>query len=148
MQSAPVLGGENTLKALRWHLGAYRVCMGPHLQTQDINIARPNEQDREVVDKKLKEIFSNAELHDIEILFVVLQEYGKWLYSRIKLWGYVGLGVHSICSVRSKMQMPEGQVMFPGNLALQFNVEGGGVVRTHANMHKGKQQPQPELSRR
>ncbi|KAH0364567.1 Piwi-domain-containing protein, partial [Aureobasidium melanogenum] len=149
MQSAPVLGGENTLKALRWHLGAYRVCMGSRLQTQDINIARPNERNREVVDKKFKEIFSNAELHDIELLFVVLQEYGKWLYSRIKLWGYVGLGVHSICSVGSKIQKPEGQDMFPGNLALQFNGnnKSAGVNQNKPSNRAEKQKARDERIR-
>jgi hypothetical protein len=136
------------LKALECHLGACGVCTGPHLQTQNINIPRPIEQSRDVIDKKLKEILFNAGLYDIDLLFVVLQKSGKWCYSRMKFWGNVGLGVQSICSVVSRMQIPEGQDMFPGNLALQFNVEGGGVVRTHANMHKGQQQLQPEPSRR
>ncbi|KAI4742637.1 Piwi-domain-containing protein [Aureobasidium sp. EXF-12298] len=133
--AASVLDGEGILKALECHLGACGVCTGPHLQTQNINIPRPIEQSRDVIDKKLKEIFFNAGLYDIDLLFVVLQKSGKWCYSRMKFWGNVGLGVQSICSVVSRMQIPEGQDMFPGNLALQFNVEGGGVGNNNSNQN-------------
>ncbi|KAG9518652.1 Piwi-domain-containing protein, partial [Aureobasidium melanogenum] len=137
MQAAPVLDGEGILKALERHLGAYGVRMGPRLQTQDINIPRPNEQTRKVIDEKLKEVFTNAakHKHKIELLFVILKEADKWLYSRIKFWGDVGLGVQSICSVGSKIQKPKGQDMYLGNLALKFNIKGGGVVHTQRDMY-------------
>ncbi|KAH0173237.1 Piwi-domain-containing protein, partial [Aureobasidium melanogenum] len=135
MQAAPVLDGEGILKALERHLGAYGVRMGPRLQSQDINIPRPNEQTRKVIDEKLKEVFTNAAKHKIELLFVILKEADKWLYSRIKFWGDVGLGVQSICSVGSKIQKPKGQDMYLGNLALKFNIKGGGVVHTQRDMY-------------
>ncbi|KAG9595302.1 Piwi-domain-containing protein, partial [Aureobasidium melanogenum] len=135
MQGAPVLDSEGILKALEGHLGAYGVRMGTRLQTQNISIARPNEQNRKAIDDKLKEVFTNAAKHKIELLFVILKEADKWLYSRIKFWGDVKLGVQSICSVGSKIQKPKGQDMYLGNLALKFNIKGGGVVHTQRDMY-------------
>ncbi|KAH0342200.1 Piwi-domain-containing protein, partial [Aureobasidium melanogenum] len=135
MQNTNILDANGILSALEGHLVAYGVRMGPRLQTQDINIPRPNEQTRKAIDEKLKEVFNNAAKHKIELLFVILKEADKWLYSRIKFWGDVGLGVQSICSVGSKIQKPKGQDMYLGNLALKFNIKGGGVVHTQRDMY-------------
>ncbi|KAG9961030.1 Piwi-domain-containing protein, partial [Aureobasidium melanogenum] len=117
MQNTNILDANGILSALEGHLVAYGVRMGPRLQTQDINIPRPNEQTRKAIDEKLKEVFNNAAKHKIELLFVILKEADKWLYSRIKFWGDVGLD------------------MYLGNLALKFNIKGGGVVHTQRDMY-------------
>lgn len=135
MQGMDILDESGILRALERHLVAYGVRMGTRRPTHHINIPRPNEQNRDVIDKKIKEVFTNAETQKIEVLFVVLKEADKWLYSRIKFWGDIKCGVQSVCSVGSKIQKPKGQDMYLGNLALKFNIKGGGVVHTQRDMY-------------
>ncbi|KAI5205762.1 Piwi-domain-containing protein [Aureobasidium subglaciale] len=135
MQGMEVLDDNGLLAALERHLTAYGVRMGPRLQTQHNTIPRPNEQSRHVIDAKLDEIFFKASSHGIELLFVILKEADKWLYSRIKYYGDVKHGVSSVNSVSSKLQKPKGQDMYLGNLALKFNIKGGGVVHTQRDMY-------------
>jgi eukaryotic translation initiation factor 2C len=138
IQQMEALGVEGLLKALERHLGAYGVCMVQRLGTQQCRIPRPspNEQSRNAIDTKLDEIFNKASLNGgIELLFIVLKENDKWLYSRIKYYGDIKYGVHTICSVGQKLQRPKGQDMYLGNLALKFNIKGGGVVHTQRNMY-------------
>ncbi|KAK6006036.1 hypothetical protein QM012_006446 [Aureobasidium pullulans] len=135
MQGMDVLDDDGILAALERHLGAYGVRMSTRHPTHHISIPRPNEQSRDVIDKKIKEVFTNAETHKIELLFVVFKEADKWLYSRIKFWGDIECGVQSVCSVRSKIQKPKGQDMFLGDLALKFNIKGGGIVHTQRDMY-------------
>ena len=134
MQGMDVLDDNGILAALERHLGAYGVRMGPRLATQHHAISRPNERSRQDIDKKLDEIFFKASSHDIELLFIVLKEADKWLYSRIKYYGDVKHGVQTINAVGSKIQKPKGQDMYLGNLALKFNIKGGGVVHTQRDM--------------
>lgn len=135
IQGMDVLDDNGILAALERHLRTYGVRMGTRHPINHINIPRPNEQSRDVIDKKIKEVFANAETQKVELLFVVLKEADKWLYSRIKFWGDIKYGVQSICSVGSKVQKPKGQDMYLGNLALKFNIKGGGVVHTQRDMY-------------
>lgn len=134
MQGMDVLDDNGILAALERHLAAYGVRMGTRRPTHHVNIPRPNEQNRDVIDKKIEEVFANAETQKTDVLFVVLKEADKWLYSRIKFWGDIKYGVQSICSVGSKIQKPKGQDMYLGNLTLKFNIKGGGVVHTQRDM--------------
>ncbi|KAI5268962.1 Piwi-domain-containing protein [Aureobasidium subglaciale] len=135
MQGMDVLDDNGLLAALERHLTAYGVRMGPRLQTQHKTIPRPNEQSRHIIDAKLDEIFLKASSHKIELLFIILKEADKWLYSRIKYYGDVKHGLFSINTVGSKLQKPKGQDMYLGNLALKFNIKGGGVVHTQRDMY-------------
>jgi len=135
IQGVDVLDAEGLLQALERHLNAYGVRMGQRLQTQQMQIPRPNDQGREDIDKKLDETFLKASRGGIELLFIILKEADKWLYSRIKYYGDVKHGVQTVCSVGSKIQKPKGQDMYLGNLALKFNIKGGGVVHTQRDMY-------------
>jgi eukaryotic translation initiation factor 2C len=138
IQFMDVLDAEGLLKALERHLGAYGVRMGQRLGTLQFRIPRPspNERSREAIDTKLEDMFLKASTNGgIELLFIVLKEADKWLYSRIKYYGDVKYGVQTICSVGQKLQKPKGQDMYLGNLALKFNIKGGGVVHTQRDMY-------------
>lgn len=132
-----VLGVDGLLAALERHLGTYGVRMGQRVQTQHFKIPRPTEQgqSRRDIDRKLDETFYKASVKGIELLFIVLKEADKWLYSRIKYFGDVKHGVQTVCSVGSKIQRPNGQGMYLGNLALKFNIKGGGVIHTQRDMY-------------
>jgi len=75
------------------------------------------------IDAKFKELAANR----YECALVVLKEADRWLYSRVKFYGDVVYGIHTICSVGQKLQRPKGQDMYIGNLALKFNIKGGGI---------------------
>lgn len=64
-----------------------------------------------------------------------MRENDKWLYSRIKFYGDVKHGISTINCVGSKLQK-ERPEQYIGNVALKFNVKGGGDSHTiRANMH-------------
>ncbi|KAI4727686.1 Piwi-domain-containing protein [Aureobasidium sp. EXF-10728] len=135
IQGADVSDDNGILAALERHLANYGVRMGARLQTRHINIPRPNEQHRQAIDAQLDETFTGAASNGIELLFIILKEADKWIYSRIKFWNDIKYGVQTVCAVGSKIQKPKGQDMYLGNLALKFNIKGGGVVHTQRDMH-------------
>lgn len=135
IQNINVLDAQGLLQALERHLRTYGFRMGERLPTRHIQIPRPNDQGRAEIDKKLDELFLKASSNKVEFLFIILKEADKWLYSRIKFYGDVKHGVQTICSVGSKIQKPKGQDMYLGNLALKFNIKGGGVVHTQRDMY-------------
>ena len=81
----------------------------------------------------LKGMFENAANKPIPLIFIVLPNDDKWLYARIKYYGDVEFGIHTICSIGSKFSKENGQGMYMGNLALKFNLKGGGVNQEVAN---------------
>ncbi|KAL1297327.1 hypothetical protein AAFC00_004875 [Neodothiora populina] len=118
---------EQLLQNFAGQLQGYGLVMGQRLPTQETTIDRPRPEIRDTIDTELKELFSRAAQRNIEILLVILQEADKWLYARIKLHGDVNYGVQTVCAVGNKIQKEAGQPMYLGNLALKFNIKGGGV---------------------
>lgn len=106
--------------------------------TTDISIANPEtikdraeaSQRRKDINKILKAEFAKAKDTGVTLLFVVLKEFDRWVYSRIKYYGDVVYGIQTINSIGKKLQKVSGQQMYMGNLALKFNVKGGGVSHT------------------
>ncbi|CAD0090701.1 unnamed protein product [Aureobasidium vineae] len=96
IQDMEVSDANGILTSLERHLNTYGVRMGTRLQTQDIPLPRPNEQSRKAIDKKLDETFFKAASHGIELLFIILKEADKWLYSRIKYYGDVKHGIQEL----------------------------------------------------
>lgn len=62
----------------------------------------------------------------LQLLFIIVPETPIPLYNRIKQLGDVKYGIHTICSVGSKLAKPQGQDQYFRNVALKFNLKLGG----------------------
>lgn len=111
-------------------LKSYGINIPNRVPNKAIQIPGVHGQDRGQTDKLLQESFQGAEKFQIDVVFVVLREADKWLYSRIKFWGDVKFGIQTICSVGSKLQKPAGQQMYFANVALKFNIKGNGTAHS------------------
>jgi eukaryotic translation initiation factor 2C len=112
------LGGE--LKKYGLTMGTYHGVQERGLQ----NLTMANRAQNNFV---LDGFFKSAARNNCPLIFVVLPNDDKWLYARIKYYGDVLHGIHTICSIGSKLSKENGQGMYMGNLALKFNLKGGGV---------------------
>jgi hypothetical protein len=111
----------------------YGIEMGERGSTQELLLKSFTVPNRDSNDLQLKKKFEQAEKQRVDILLVIIPDFDKWLYARIKFHGDVTHGVGTICSVGSKIQKVNGQGMYFGNLALKFNLKGGGISHSVAN---------------
>jgi len=111
----------------------YGIQMGTRGPTQSLLLEPFTVQNRDVNDQQLKQFFAGAENNRVDIVLVIIPDVDKWLYARIKFHGDVTHGIGSICAVGSKIQKVNGQGMYFGNLALKFNLKGGGISHSVAN---------------
>ncbi|SMR50157.1 unnamed protein product [Zymoseptoria tritici ST99CH_3D1] len=112
----------------------YGIQMGTRHSTQEHLLEPLTMQNREQNDKQLKQIFANADAKRAAMMLVILPANDKWLYARLKFHGDITYGIGTVCAVGSKMQKPNGQGMYFGNLALKFNTKGGGVSHSVNNV--------------
>ncbi|UJO17421.1 uncharacterized protein CLAFUR5_06458 [Fulvia fulva] len=124
---------EQTIAKLGSFLQSYGLNMGDRGPTAQLLLESLTVQNREYNDRQLKQAFQKAETNRVDMLFIVIPEADKWLYARIKYFGDVEHGIGTICSVGSKLEKENGQGMYFGNLALKFNLKGGGVSHTVEN---------------
>lgn len=122
-----MLAPEPLFRTLESSLRDYGLQMGQRVNTDNILLEALTVENRDSNNRKLRDAYQRAEDLGVQMLFIVIPEADKWLYARIKYWGDVDFGIHSICSVGNKLQKPNGQGMYLGNLALKFNIKGGGV---------------------
>ena len=85
-----------------------------------LNHRQPDTHDA-AIDKWLQKIRTQK----IKMLLVVLPEKSQTLYSSIKYFGDVRHGVHTICSVGSKLQ--KASPSYLANVALKWNLKAGGL---------------------
>lgn len=111
----------------------YGIQMGERGPMQELLLKPFTLQHRDSNDQQLKQFFVKAENNRVDILLVIIPDVDKWLYARIKFHGDVTHGIGSICAVGSKIQKANGQGMYFGNLALKFNLKGGGISHSVAN---------------
>lgn len=127
-------------EALFQNLGStfheYGLQMGIRAPTQQITLDPLIPQNRDQNNKQLDQAFGRADKEGVRILLVILPDVDRWLYARIKYYGDVAYGIHTVNSVRSKLQKDSGQAMYMANLALKFNIKGGGVCHTIPNVLK------------
>ncbi|KAI7191262.1 Piwi-domain-containing protein [Hortaea werneckii] len=121
------LAPEALFSSLEGSLKKYGLQMAQRQNTQNITLDPLSLQNRATNNRQLEQIFSRAQSNGIHFLFVVIPDYDAWLYARIKYFGDVKYGIHTINSVGSKLQKVNGQGMYMGNLALKFNIKSGGV---------------------
>ena len=122
-----ILAPEPLVKELEKYLKSYGITMGQRMETQSIMLDQLTLQNRNINNRKIEGAFLHADKRDVRMLFIVLPQNDKWLYARIKFYGDIKFGIHTINAVGTKLQKPNGQGMFMGNLALKFNIKGGGV---------------------
>ncbi|KAF2860662.1 Piwi-domain-containing protein [Piedraia hortae CBS 480.64] len=111
-------------------LRAYGIQTGTRLDTKFVDLDSLTVDNRKQNDSRLQRAFEDADRNEVEFLFIVLPEFDRWLYARIKYYGDIQYGIHTLDSVGSKLQKPKGQGMYLGNLALKFNIKSGGVNHT------------------
>ena len=127
--SGEMMGPEALFDELGRQLASYQVRMGQRARTQTVELDPLTPANRNSNNRKLTAVFEKAEEESVQMLFVVLPAYDQWLYARVKYYGDVLYGIHTINAIGSKFQKPKGQGMYMGNLALKFNIKGGG--RSH-----------------
>lgn len=111
-------------------LESYGIRLGQRGPDQLRTVPNPsffNPQAREKTNTVLNDFFEGAAKNNVDIVLIILSEQSPWLYSRIKLYGDIKHGIHTICAVGRKFLQEKGQGMLWGNLALKFNIKGGGV---------------------
>lgn len=118
---------EECFKELAKHLNDYGLKMGLRAPTQALQLSNLTRDNRDANDNTLEKAFAKASSDQIRMLFIVLPDVDRWLYARIKFFADTKYGFHTICAVGRKLQKSQGQGMFLGNLALKFNIKGGGV---------------------
>ena len=129
-----MLPPEQIFQKLAAELRKYNVTMGERASTQSILLDTLTVDNRNSNNRKIREAFQRADDQGVGLLFIILPEMDKWLYARIKYYGDIEFGIHSINAVGSKIQKPGfGQDQFMGNLALKFNIKGGGVCHKVQN---------------
>ncbi|KAI9795475.1 MAG: hypothetical protein M1833_007005 [Piccolia ochrophora] len=62
-----------------------------------------------------------------KMLLVVLPARSQELYAHVKYLGDVRYGLHTVCSVASKLQSERGRPQYLANVALKWNLKQGGV---------------------
>jgi len=107
--------------------GTYGISMGERIGTQTISLETLNLANRPTNDSKLVKAFQNASSNRVNMMLIVLPEADRWLYARIKYHGDVTYGIHTINAIGNKFEKERGQPQYFGNLALKFNIKGGGV---------------------
>ncbi|KAK3675877.1 hypothetical protein LTR78_004069 [Recurvomyces mirabilis] len=122
-----MLSPEPLFEELAKYLKAYGLTMGQRGPTQTITLDALTPDNRATNNRQLEKVFDNGVQHRCPLFFVVLPEVDRWLYARIKYYGDVKHGIHTINAVGQKLQKPKNQGMFLGNLALKFNIKGGGI---------------------
>lgn len=75
----------------------------------------------------VENVFSQAKVQKLKLLFFVLPNDSSDTYSNIKYLGDVQYGIHTICVVREKFMKPRGQEQYDANVSLKFNLKTGGV---------------------
>ncbi|KAF4944941.1 hypothetical protein FGADI_12323 [Fusarium gaditjirri] len=67
----------------------------------------------------------------LHLLFITLPGANIPLYKRIKTIADKNYGIHTICSVGSKLAKDRGREQYMANVALKFNLKLGGIDVTH-----------------
>ncbi|KAK3065140.1 hypothetical protein LTR53_018278, partial [Teratosphaeriaceae sp. CCFEE 6253] len=123
-------GAESLFTKLGNSLKNYGLQMGQRLPTQTVSLSALVEANRPTNDSALEQAFRAALGNNVNMLFIVLPAFDRWLYARIKYYADIKAGIHTINSIGSKLEKENGQDMYMGNLALKFNIKGGGINHT------------------
>lgn len=91
---------DGLMRAFQAELQSYGIFMGqgkgPDLRLDVANPTAPNPQARAKTNALLDGVFATAAKQEVDILLVILSDQNPWLYSRIKLYGDVKYGIHTV----------------------------------------------------
>jgi eukaryotic translation initiation factor 2C len=73
----------------------------------------------------------------LDLLFIIVPEANMPIYKRIKTLADREYGVHTICSVGSKLAKDRGRDQYMNNVALKFNLKLGGINQLVENKNLG-----------
>ncbi|QGA17407.1 hypothetical protein EYB26_005078 [Talaromyces marneffei] len=73
----------------------------------------------------------------LDLLYVILPQANTTLYKRIKTLADKDFGIHTICSVASKLAKERGRDQYMANIALKFNLKLGGINQIVENRNLG-----------
>ena len=76
---------------------------------------------------KIDGAFKEIRRTGARMVFISLPERNAPLYAKLKYYADVKYGVHSVCSVASKLTKPSGRSQYLANIALKFNLKRGGL---------------------
>ena len=76
-------------------------------------------------DASIGQIFNTMSAAGVKMVLVVLPNSSKTTYARVKYWGDVKIGIHSVCVLSDKLD--KGGVQYYANVALKFNLKNGGT---------------------
>ncbi|GAB7363813.1 hypothetical protein MBLNU230_g4379t1 [Neophaeotheca triangularis] len=111
--------------------------MGQRLKTHLVQAGPLATHNHSNVEAKLKAAFTEAKKQGVQMLFIILPEKHKWLYSRIKLYCDVIFGIHTVNTLASQLGKEKGRGMYFGNIALKFNIKAGGICHSQPNILAG-----------
>lgn len=110
------ISGINNAKPVN---GGFKATLGPR-ESEKAN------------DEILRKVFKEIAEKSTTILLVFLPSNDGYIYSRLKRWGDLEFGVHTVCCLASKLKIgtPESgrhRVQFFANLAMKINLKAGGA---------------------
>ena len=80
---------------------------------------------RDVEDPVLEQVLKGA-AEKLRLIYIILPVKHTALYNRIKQICDIKIGLVNICSVGNKLVDSDGRLQYFGNVALKFNLKGGG----------------------
>ncbi|KAI1906889.1 hypothetical protein LOZ65_006818 [Ophidiomyces ophidiicola] len=110
-------------------LGKIGVNAAPPLAGQRLQLQHPD-------DPAIGSILQRAAAA-LDLLFIILPEANIPLYKRIKTLADKDHGIHTICSVGSKLAKERGRDQYMANIALKFNLKLGGINQIVENKNLG-----------
>ncbi|KAM6486442.1 Piwi-domain-containing protein [Trichoderma sp. SZMC 28011] len=112
-------GLTEVLRSFHAVLGDTGIAASPPLQPfQRLQLSHNDDPELEALMKRAAS--------SLQLLFVILPATPIPLYNRVKYLGDVKYGIHTVCSVGTKISNPKGQDQYLRNLALKFNLKLGG----------------------
>ena len=118
------------VRALLDALKGYNIQIGSIGPNQSVELGSLSLDKRSAVNQQLDATFRGAKQTGVDVMLIIIPSQDKWLYSRIKLYGDVIHGIHTICCQGSILDRDKGQQILFGNLALKFNIKGDGIGHT------------------
>lgn len=115
-----------TINSLQAALGSFR----ESLQATSIRIREASPRSRQIqlrdTENPLLEQVLTSATERLRLLYIILPIKHTTLYNQIKQIYDIKVRLINICSVRNKLINSAGRLQYFGNVALKFNLKGGG----------------------